>query len=233
MIMEITVKTSILEEHIVKILDILPLTHNVIRFRVEKPEGYRFVPGQATEVSINAPVWSLKKRPFTFTCLNTDPFLEFSIKIYPDRHGVTDALGKLETGAELIIRDVWGAINYKGPGVFIAGGAGVTPFIAIFRQLYQDNAIGENRLIFSNRTLNDIILYDEFRKMLGKNFINTLTREKLEGFENRRIDEQFLKDHITDFSGRFYLCGPGLFVEQIRKTMMRLGATTEGLVIED
>jgi predicted ferric reductase len=43
-------------------------------------------------------------------------------------------LGKLKHGDELIIR-VWGAIEYKGEGVFIAGGAGVTPFIAILRQL--------------------------------------------------------------------------------------------------
>jgi predicted ferric reductase len=41
---------------------------------------------------------------------------------------------KLKHGDELIIRDVWGAIEYKGE-VFIAGGAGVTPFIAILRQL--------------------------------------------------------------------------------------------------
>jgi predicted ferric reductase len=40
---------------------------------------------------------------------------------------------KLKHGDELIIRDVWGAIEYKGEGVFIAGGAGVTPFIAILR----------------------------------------------------------------------------------------------------
>jgi ferredoxin-NADP reductase len=37
----------------VKILDITPVTHNVKRFRFEKPEGYHFNPGQATEVSVN------------------------------------------------------------------------------------------------------------------------------------------------------------------------------------
>jgi predicted ferric reductase len=48
-------------------------------------------------------------------------------------------LGKLKH--ELIIRDVWGAIEYKGEGVFIAGGAGVTPFIAILRQLQADDKL--------------------------------------------------------------------------------------------
>jgi predicted ferric reductase len=60
--------------------------------------------------------------------------LEFTIKIYDSHKQVTKELAKLKHGDELIIRDVWGAIEYKGE-VFIAGGAGVTPFIAIFRKL--------------------------------------------------------------------------------------------------
>ena len=39
-----------MEEHIVKILETAQLTHDVKRFRVEKPRAYSFVPGQATEV---------------------------------------------------------------------------------------------------------------------------------------------------------------------------------------
>ncbi|WDR00201.1 hypothetical protein PSC71_05305 [Devosia sp. J2-20] len=31
--------------------------------------------------------------------------------------------------------DAWGTIQYQEPGTFIAGGAGVTPFIAILRDL--------------------------------------------------------------------------------------------------
>ena len=54
-------------EKITRILDITPVTHDVNRFRLEKPEGYRFNPGQATEVSINKPKWKEEKRPFTFT----------------------------------------------------------------------------------------------------------------------------------------------------------------------
>jgi ferredoxin-NADP reductase len=42
---------------------------------------------------------------------------------------------------------MFGAIEYKGEGVFIAGGAGVTPFIAILRQLQAENKIANNKLI--------------------------------------------------------------------------------------
>src|SRR5450432_1426999 len=106
--------------YLVKILFIEPVTHNVKRFTVEKPDGYTFQPGQATEVSINTPELKEEKRPFTFTCLPEDDHLEFTIKIYTDHNGVTNALGNLKPGDELILRDVWGAISYDGPGLFIA-----------------------------------------------------------------------------------------------------------------
>ncbi len=48
---------------------------------------------------------------------------------------ITNMLGKTNAGAELIIHDVFGAILYKGTGVFIAEGSGITPFISIFRDL--------------------------------------------------------------------------------------------------
>ena len=126
-------------EKIVKILSVTPVTHNVNRYRFEKPEGYEFTPGQATDVSINKEEWKNETRPFTFTCLNNDPYLEFTIKSYTDHNGVTNELTKLKEGDELIIRDVWGAITYKGEGYFIAGGAGITPFISILRQLKNEN----------------------------------------------------------------------------------------------
>jgi len=103
-------------ESIVRIKSITPVTHDVRRFRLEKPDDYHFVPGQATEVSINKPEWKEEKRPFTFTCLNEDPYLEFTIKIYEEHKGVTRELGRLQPNDELIVRDIWGAIEYKGPG---------------------------------------------------------------------------------------------------------------------
>lgn len=130
-----------MEQHVVKILSSEYVTHNVKRFTVEKPPGYKFKAGQATGVSINKPEWKNEKRPFTFTSLNSWKDLEFTIKIYREHNSVTKQLEKLQAGDELILRDVWGAINYKGKGVFIAGGAGITPFIAILRQLKADDEL--------------------------------------------------------------------------------------------
>ena len=218
--------------HTVKIISIEPVTHNVKRFRLEKPNDYTFNPGQATEVSINTPELKDEKRPFTFTCLPEDAHLEFTIKIYSDHNGVTNALGNVKPGDELIVRDVWGAIEYKGPGTFIAGGAGVTPFIAIFRRLYKDGKVDGNKLIFSNRTAKDIILKDEFDKMLGKNFINILTGEQNSKYEHVRISGEYLKKNITDFKQHFYICGPDPMIKDISEALTKLGADIESVVFE-
>ncbi|MFP4449108.1 MAG: FAD-binding oxidoreductase [Bacteroidales bacterium] len=221
-----------MEEHTVKILKVNQITHDVKEFITEKPEGYSFRPGQATLVSVNKPGLKEEKRPFTFTSLNDDDHLEFVIKIYSQHEGVTDAIGDLKTGDELIINNPWGAIQYKGPGYFIAGGAGITPFIAIFRDLYRKNEIEHNFLFYSNKTSKDIILEEELSNILGGNVLFTLTREEKEDYYNERIDEQFLKEHVTDFNKPFYVCGTPEMTEQLTQILKKLGASPDSLVFE-
>jgi ferredoxin-NADP reductase len=216
----------------VNILSIKPITHNVRQFRIEKPEGYKFTPGQATEVSINKPGWEEEKRPFTFTCLNADPFLEFTIKIYSDHKGVTNELGTLKEGDSLIIRDIWGAIEYKGEGYFIAGGAGITPFIAIFRQLHHDKKLKGNKLFFSNRTTKDIILKDELNNMLGKDAFHVISDEKTDEYYSGFINEEFIKAHVDDFKKHFYVCGPDPMIKAINEILVKSGASPEAVVFE-
>ncbi len=221
-----------MEEYVVKILDINQVTHNVKRFQFEKPLGYSFKPGQATDVSINVPALRNEKRPFTFTSLNSAEYLEFTIKIYTDHNGITNELGKLKSGSELIIRDVWGDISYKGEGVFIAGGAGITPFISIFRDLQQRNKIGGNVLIFANKTKNDIILESELKRLLGNSFINILSNEKVEGYSFGFITEEFLKVNIPKHLRNFYLCGPPTMMEAILKQLSGLGVSENLITME-
>jgi len=217
---------------VVKILESQYITHDVKRFVIEKPPGYDFIPGQATDVSLNVPGWEDQLRPFTFTCLRELDYLEFTIKIYNDHEGVTNMLGRMNSGAELILHEVFGAIQYKGPGVFIAAGAGITPFISIFRTLHRDRRLRGNRLIYSNKTSDDVILNDELEKMLQDNFIKIFTREHVVGFLGRRIDRNYLVEQIGDFGQHFYLCGPDEFVKDITGHLISLGATADSLVFE-
>jgi ferredoxin-NADP reductase len=221
-----------MESHIVKIKSIRQVTHDVKSFRIEKPAGYQFVPGQATEVAINKSGWENERRPFTFTSLNNEPTLEFTIKRYIDHNGVTNQIHQLDPGDELILHDVWGAIEYKGPGYFIAGGAGITPFIAILRQLHRDNQLAGNTLFFSNKTAADVIYEEEFTTMLGKNAVYILSREQKEGYEHGTINTDYLRSHVTDFSKHFYVCGPDKMIADINSSLEKLGAKPDLVVFE-
>ena len=221
-----------MEEHIVKILDIEVVTHDVRRFRVEKPGGYTFNPGQATEVSIDTPALRDEKRPFTFTCLNSDNFLEFTIKIYSDHDGVTNQLSKLNRGDHLIIRDVWGDIGFREKGLFIAGGAGITPFIAILRDLSVKKKLQGNTLIFANKSREDIILEHELKKLLGHSFINILSEENTPGYSTGFITKQFILDNIPPDCTNYYLCGPPPMMDAVLTHLSSLGVSPGSIIME-
>lgn len=214
-----------------KILDSNFIAHNVKRFLVEKPEGFVYRPGQSAHISLNLPGWEDQIRKFTFTSLNAWPYLEFIIKIYENHHGVTEQLSKLNAGAEILLHDIFGTIEYKGSGIFLAGGTGITPFLAIFRALYFSGNLKKIGLIYSNRTQEDLILHDELVKMLGPAYMNVFTREGVIGFKERRIDKKFLIENISYFGGLFYVCGSLDFTEEITKDLISLGAKTDSVVI--
>ncbi|WP_323014507.1 flavodoxin reductase [Devosia sp.] len=216
----------------VAILETIPVTHNVRHYRVERPKGYQFTPGQATKVSIDREGWREEKRPFTFTCLPDAADLEFTIKSYFDHSGVTNELWSLGAGDRLILRDVWGTIQYRGPGTFIAGGAGVTPFIAILRHLAATGKIAGNRLIVSYRTEKDIILRKEFEAMKGLDVLWTLTGDPKSALLQEKIDGGFLREHVGDFGQNFYLCGPDPMVEELRGLLEAEGADVANVTWE-
>ncbi len=218
--------------HVVKIIDAEFITPDVKRFQVEKPAGYKFVPGQATDVALNKEGWSEQFRPFSFTALNKQDYLEFMVRIYNSRHSVTEQLGKTNAGAELIIQEPFGAIQFKGCGVFIAGGTGITPFISIFRDLNRQHNLKDCRLIYSNYVAQDVICGQELFDMLQENFVSHFTREGVIGFKEKRLNRDLLVNYIADFSQRFYICGSDSFVKDISAMLLELGAPSDGLVIE-
>ena len=221
-----------MKQHIVKIQSVDKVTHDVLKIVTEKPKKYAFKPGQATNVSINKNGWKDKKNPYTFTCLPEDNYLEFIIKIYKSHKNITNELSHLKINDELILHEIFGAISYKGQCVFIAGGAGITPFISIFRDLESKNEIGDNKLIFANKTKNDIILEKEFKALLGTNFINILSDEKVEGYPNGHITKDFIHANSTGINKLFYLCGPPPMMEAIEKQLTDLNVDKKSIITE-
>ncbi len=214
------------------------VARNVHLYTVEKPDGFSFRPGQAVELAIDEEGWRDEKRPFTMTSVPSDPRLEFIVKSYPTKEnpnhdGMTEHLGRdIEVNDRVIFGDPWGTIEYQGPGIFIAGGAGITPFISILRMLHQQHSIDDNRLFYSNKTSADVILQGELFRMLGRGVVCTLTQENHRDYEHGRIDRQWLEKRVDNLSQPFYLCGPPAMVEELRETLDKLDADANSIVLE-
>ena len=208
------------------------VTHDVKRFIVEKPENYEFRPGQASLVMIPEKGWENKDGLFTFTSSSMDNVIEFTIKAYRDHNGITKHMHEMNVGDMITLHEPFGTIEYRGKGVFLAAGAGITPFIAIFRDLHGTNQLKGNTLIFSNKRGEDVILEKELRSLFSDNLILTLTRENIAGYEHGRINKQMLEKHITDWNQYFYLCGPDPFVVELRETLLSLGVDKDKVIAE-
>ena len=220
--------------HTLTLLSRQPVTHDTNLFVFDKPEGYAFTPGQATLMRLDRDGWREEERPFTFTSLPTEATLQFTIKSYPDHDGVTERLGRLQEGETVLIGDAWGAIEDKGDGVFIAGGAGVTPFIAILRaKLKEKGTLEGNTLVFSNKTERDIILREEFEAMPGLRCHWTVTEQEDSPYSRGMIDRAMLDPFVTPGRDRLYVCGPDPMIEAICEELQALGAEPDGIVREE
>ena len=220
--------------HYLTLKSIRPITHDVNELTFDRPEGFEFKPGQATDFAIDRDGWRDEKRPFTFTSLPNAEHLQFTIKSYPSHDGVTEQIGQMEGGETVLLEDPWGAIADRGPGTIIAGGAGLTPFLAILRaRQAEDGNLDGYRLIFSNSREKDIILRDELEAMPGLTLDLLLSDEEVDGIYHGQVDRDYLEQADLDFSGRFYLCGPPPMEEDVSTLLKARGVSDDRLIHEE
>jgi ferredoxin-NADP reductase len=209
----------------VKILAAVYQNRSIRHFVIEKPEGYTFEPGQSTEVSLDQEKSALLRRAFSFTGIPDTHHLEFMARLYPVNDPFSMHLSRLQPGDYITIRPAGGTLRYKGPGYFIAGGTGVTPFISILRHLEDTDTLAGNQLIYSARGA-DVIMERELRRMLGNNFFINYTNA------TGRIDKTFIDERITSIKRNFYICGPDLMVENVKASLLAKGVPECKLVYE-
>ncbi|MEJ2589792.1 MAG: FAD-binding oxidoreductase [Candidatus Thiodiazotropha sp.] len=207
------------------------ITHDTRRFIFSRPDGLRWKPGQGVELALLNGHDKGEGHPFTPVSREDDRVLEFLIKRYAD-DGMTCQLHALEPGSELDVSEAFGTISYKGPGTFIAAGTGITPFLAILRQLEHRDELAGQALICSNKAPRDLICGKELEHLLGDRAVFTYTRKHKLSQQGNRIDAAFLRGHIENLDQTFYVCGPDGFVSSINDDLITLGVHPDRLVYE-
>jgi ferredoxin-NADP reductase len=125
---------------------------------------------------------------------------------------------------------VWEA-HMGGPLLLVAGGSGIVPLMAMLRHRAAVGSTVPTRLLYSSRSLEDVIYRDELDRlrmsspMLG--VVQTLTRTQPPGWTGytRRIDSQMLREVAwpLDQHPLAYICGPTPFVETAAASLVALG----------
>ncbi len=204
-------------------------THNVLDIYTTKPEAYQFKAGQATEVRIDQFKWRNEGRFFAFASSPSQTELEFLIKMNLKQDLVINKILSLKPGDKLRIGKPVGGLHFKGSGTFIAGGVGITPFIAMFRDLKRKGKLAGNTLIYANNTAQDIIFREELRALLGDNFINILN-ENTKAYAQGYITKSFIKAHAKSLNKHFYLCGPPVMVQAVERYLEELAVDDELII---
>ncbi len=88
-------------------------------------------------------------------------------------------------------------------------------------------------LILANKTESDIILKEEFEQLLNSNFVNILSQKKEDGYPHGHITKEFLKTNITDFSKKFYVCGPEPMMDAVTQQLYDLGVNEKAIIMEE
>lgn len=214
---------------------------NVFSLFFQNVEGskYEFISGQYVDAR-PAHVKGHGKC-YTISSIPSDEFVSLTIK---KKGEMSSALTDMIVGDKAIFNGPYGnfCANQNGIGdiVMIAGGIGITPFYSFIRNALNSGSNTKLTLIYSNKTKNDIVFYDNLNELSKSNslleVVYCLTQEKTTDplvNEYTRIDEDILNRYAMPNKDKsYYICGSIGFVDSIWKALKEIGVLEESIFTE-
>jgi len=127
-----------------------------------------------------------------------------------------------------------------GPLLLVAGGSGICPLMAMLRHRAARQSHVPTRLLYSSRSLDDVIYRKELDSLAGRadglEVFHTLTRSQPAGWSgySRRIDRDMLAEvaFAPAQDPLCMVCGPTPLVEAVATTLVELGHAPERVKTE-
>jgi ferredoxin-NADP reductase len=152
------------------------------------------------------------------------------------------SLSELPVGTEVEVEPPKGSFalpeDTSRPLVFIAGGIGITVFRSMLRYIREERLSYRVTLIFSNRDQESTAFLDELQELEKENrdlqLILTMTQDPGWKGETRKIDSQFLRDHLGEdlAENTFLVAGPPGMVEGVQAALADAGVDKENVIAE-
>jgi ferredoxin-NADP reductase len=207
-------------------------TDSVRTIGLEVPDSPGHRAGQHLDVRLTAEDGYTAERSYSIASADGEP-VAITVERLDDGEVSPYLTGELRAGDQLELRGpigrwfVWDASD-GGPLLLVAGGSGVVPLRAILRHRRRSGSDVPARLLYSSRTLADIIYrreLDQYRD--GAQVIYTLTREQPPGWTgySGRVNAAMLAETAWPASQHplAFVCGPTRFVETVAEKLVGLG----------
>ena len=192
--------------------------------------------GQHVDVRLTAEDGYQAERSYSIASPPEDPRVALTVERLEDGEVSPYLVGELRVGDKLELRGpiggffVWRADDER-PLLLIAGGSGVVPLMAMLRHRARAGSKVPVRLLFSSRTLADLIYREELDRLAsagtGLEVFHTLTREKPAGWKGytRRVDQAMMQEVAwpKERMPAVFICGPTTFVEAAASLLVSMG----------
>jgi predicted ferric reductase len=214
-------------------------THTLILEPVGDHRLY-FQPGQFAWIKLAGSPFTLEEHPFSFSssALRNDR-IEFGIKALGD---FTSRIGDVPVGTPAYIDGPHGAFSidrYPATGyVFIAGGAGITPFLSFLRTMADRSDPRPVLLIYADDNWHGVSYRDELEELKSK-----LRLDIVYVIQNPPEDWQGEAGYVTGellerqlprerFDRFFFVCGPPPLMDAVHSALLEHGVPEAHIQLE-
>jgi ferredoxin-NADP reductase len=192
--------------------------------------------GQHVDVRLTAEDGYQAQRSYSIASPPEDSRLAITVERLEDGEVSPYLVGEVKVGDKIELRGpiggyfVWKAGDMR-PLLMIGGGSGIVPLMAMIRHRWASRTKPPARLLYSSRTLEDVIYKDELDRLGaqgdGLAVAYALTRAQPRGWKGyaRRIDREMVSEVAwpREPAPLVFICGPTSFVEAAAGLLVDVG----------
>jgi ferredoxin-NADP reductase len=216
------------------VVELVTETERTRSIVLDPPDWAGHLAGQHVDVRLTAEDGYQAQRSYSIGSAPEDEHLVLTVERLDDGEVSPYLTEELRPEDTLELRGpiggyfVWES-SLGGPLLLIAGGSGVVPLRAMIRHHHAVQSDVPVRLLYSARSLGEVIYRDELSRLGddGYDIRFTLTRVQPEGWQGYRgrITRDLLADVAWPADQRplVYICGPTGFVEAAAEALVALG----------
>ena len=213
-------------------------------FKLELEKPVDFKPGQIFFISLPKLNYSDQTgNTRHFSIVNPsgeNSFIEMATRMTGS--GFKETLKEIPIGSEVEIGSITGEFvlpeDMKKSLVFIAGGIGITPFMSMLRFVKDEVLPYKITLFYLNKNRESSAFFEELEEMTNENiyfkFIPIMTDDPQWTGEKRRINEEMLKEYLTDLNSyNFFVSGPPPFNQAVSEILKKTQVKKEDIKVEN